>query len=68
MADFDVENDTTPKLPYAAVGYLPSIAALKTAITGSGVAASYPASRLLQMTKNDLIYVCRVHGISVVGL
>lgn len=68
MADFDVENDTTPKLPYAAVGYLPSIAALKTAISGSGVSASYPAATLRAMSKNDLIYVCRLHGIAVTGL
>lgn len=68
MADFDTENDTLPKLPYAAVGYLPSTAALKAAISGSGVAASYPVSFMRTATKNDLIYVCRLHSITVTGL
>lgn len=68
MPDFDVENDTLPKLPYAPVGYLPSIAALKAAISGSPQSASYPASFLRTATKNDLVYVCKLHAISVVGL
>lgn len=68
MADFDVENDTLPKLTYSAPGYLPSIAALKAAISGSGFAASYPTATLRALTKNDLIGICRVHNIAVVGL
>lgn len=68
MADFDVENDTLPKLVYSAPGFLPSIAALKAAISGSGQAASYPAATLRAISKNDLIGICRVHSIAVVGL
>lgn len=68
MADFDVENDTAPALPYPGSGQKPSIAALKAAISGSGVAASYPAKVLNAATKNDLIYICRVHSIAVAGL
>ena len=41
---------------------------LKAAITGSGFAARYPASFLRAATKNDLISVCRIHGIAVAGL
>lgn len=68
MADFDVKNDTLPALVYAPGGLKPTIAALKAAIAGNGVAASYPAAVRNAMTLNDLIYVCRVHSIAVVGL
>lgn len=46
----------------------PTIAQLKTAISGSGVAAKYPASFMNSATKNDLIYAARVEGIAVAGL
>jgi len=69
MADFDVNTDTTPKQPFPSVSNVkPSIAALKTAISGSGVASSYPAAVLQAATKNDLIYICRTNNISVAGL
>lgn len=69
MADFDVNADTRPALPYPNTGRAkPSISALKTAISGSGKASSYPTDRLNAATKNDLIYICRTEGISVVGL
>ena len=34
----------------------------------SQFSASYPEDFLLSATKNDLIYICRVHGIAVPGL
>jgi hypothetical protein len=67
MADWDVQNDTTPKNSLV-TKTLPTIAALKAAIAGSGVAASYPTAVLLGSTENDLIYICKLHNISVVGL
>lgn len=67
MADFDPANENSgTKL--VVLGGKPTIAQLKTAIQGSGVSASYPASFLNAATKNDLIYVCRLHGIAVAGL
>lgn len=68
MASFDVNADTTPVLVNKKADTKPTIAALKAAISGSGVSASYPAAFLTAATKDDLIYVCKTHGISVVGL
>lgn len=68
MAGFDPENDTVPALAYPGAGQKPSVATLRTAIAGSGVAASYPTARLETATKNDLVYICRVHSIAVAGL
>lgn len=68
MANFDVNADTTPVLSNKKADTKPTIAALRTAIEGSGVAASYPSAFLDGATKDDLVYVCKTHGISVVGL
>jgi hypothetical protein len=71
MADFDIKNDVTPMLPFPSTnagGKFPTIAALRAAIAGSGVAASYPTATLLASTKNDLVFICRTHGIAVVGI
>lgn len=68
MADYDVATDTTPALPFPHVGDTPTIAALKTAIAASGVAAKYPTARLQGATKNDLVYICRLEGIAVAGI
>jgi hypothetical protein len=68
MANFDVNADTTPVLSNKKADTKPTIAALRTAITGSGVSASYPTAFLDGATKDDLVYVCKTHGISVVGL
>jgi hypothetical protein len=68
VAGHDVRADTLPALKYTDNRVHPSIAELKSAISGSGVAASYPTAQLNAMSKNDLIYVCRVHNISVTGL
>lgn len=64
MVDFDPLNTQADKAirnPHAK----PTIAELKTAITGSAQAASYPAAYLRTCTKNDLIGICRTHGITV---
>jgi hypothetical protein len=67
MVDFDVRNDNQPvnaiKQPSA-----PTVAAMKAAIGGSGVAASYPAATLHALQYNDLVYICRTNGIAVAGL
>jgi hypothetical protein len=69
MVDFDVNADTTPKLPFPNVTHTsPTIAALKSAISGSAVAAKYPTRVLQAVTKNDLIYICRVENITVAGI
>jgi hypothetical protein len=71
MPDFDVKNDITPLMPFPSTtqgGRFPTIAALKAAISGSAVASSYPAATLQVATKNDLIFICRTHGIAVVGV
>lgn len=69
MAKHDVNADTLPALSYPKTGTkFPTISALRTAIAGSGVAASYPTEKLEAMTKNDLVYICRLHGIACVGI
>ena len=67
MANFDILNDKTPVLTFDHPS-LPIVSAMRTAIAGSSASASYPAAVLDAATKNDLIYICRVHGISVAGL
>ena len=66
MADFDPHNPSGTKL--AVKGGKPTIAELKAAIAGSGVAAKYPAKFMFTATKNDLIFACRTEGIAVAGL
>ena len=67
MPDYDPANQSSPvKLPV--LGGKPTVAELKTAISGSGVSAKYPAAWMRTATKNDLIYACRTEGISVAGL
>lgn len=68
MANFDVNADSTPVLVNKKADTKPTIAALRSAITGSDYSASYPAAFLDAATKDDLIYVAKTHGISVVGL
>lgn len=67
MADLDVRNAIVPantiKPPSA-----PTIANLKAAIAGSAHSAKYPASFMFTAQYNDLVYVCRLHGIAVAGL
>jgi hypothetical protein len=71
MADFDIKNDVTPVLPFPSTnsgGKFPTIAAMRAAITGSAVASSYPLATLLASTRNDLVFICRTHGIAVAGI
>ena len=67
MANYDQINDVTPVLTFDHPT-LPIVSAMRTAIAASGVSSSYPSALLDAATKNDLIYICRVHGISVAGL
>lgn len=67
MVDHDVRNDPTPKMTFKKPTG-PTVAALKAAISGSGVAASYPAAQLTAATYNDLVYICKLHSIAVTGL
>jgi hypothetical protein len=63
MAVHDVVNDPLPQLVFMAVKS-PKVSSLRTALTAySGT--SYPASRLNDMTKNDMIYAARIHGLTV---
>ena len=68
MANFDVNADSTPVLVNKKADTKPTVAALRAAISGSAQSASYPAAVLNTATKDDLIYVAKTHGISVVGL
>lgn len=69
MVDYDPANqNTTGAGKLVNEGAQPSIALLKAAISGSGVAAKYPAAFMMKATRNDLVYVCRVEGIAVAGL
>lgn len=68
MVDYDPANQNSPDAPLVVLGGKPSIEQLKDAIRHSAVSNSYPESFLYYATKNDLIYVCRVHDIAVPGL
>lgn len=68
MANFDVNADSTPVLVNKKADTKPTVAALRAAIVASDYSASYPAAFLDAATKDDLIYVAKTHGISVVGL
>ena len=67
MANFDYVNDTTPVNVFDHPS-LPIVSAMRSAIAGSAVSASYPSALLDAATKNDLVYICRTHSISVAGL
>ena len=67
MVDYDPAN-SNGGVRLVVLGGKPTIAALKSAIGGSGVAAKYPASFMNSATKNDLIYAARLEGIAVAGL
>lgn len=69
MVDFDPPNqNTVAATRLVALSGKPTVAELKAAISGSAFAARYPASFMFSATKNDLISVCRIHGIAVAGL
>jgi hypothetical protein len=68
MAIGDVKHSLTPHNDNRTQNDHPSVGGLRTAISGSGVSASYPTAFLNTATKQDQIYVCILHGISVTGL
>lgn len=69
MVDYDHANqNTVAPGKLTVLGGKPTIAELKAAISGSGVAAKYPAAAMHRATKNDLIYICRLESIAVAGL
>lgn len=61
MADFDIYNDTAPDNPNTRQ-VKPTIDELKTAIAASENGDSYDLSAA---TRNDLISIARVEGITV---
>jgi hypothetical protein len=68
MAIGDVKHSLTPHNYNRTQNDHPSVGGLRTAIIGSAESASYPVAFLNTATKQDLIYVCILHGITVEGL
>lgn len=69
MPNYDPANQNTAAATrLVTLGGKPTVAELRAAIAGSGFAARYPTAFLEASTKNDLIHICRVHGIAVAGL
>ncbi len=66
MPAFDQRYDTLPQNKNSKPRG-PSIANLKSALTTYN-STSYSADRLNQMTMNDLVSACVVHGLTVAGL
>lgn len=66
MANHDVLNDVAPvnalKRPSK-----PTVSALRTALNTYS-ATSYSTDRLNAMTKNDMVYAARLHGLTVDGV
>ena len=66
MALYDVKNDVTPVNRFKPPSE-PTIAELRAALTAYN-ATSYSTDRLNTMSDNDMIYACRLHGLTVNGL
>lgn len=66
MPEFDIKYDTAPQNPFGKPRG-PQISAMKTALSTFN-SSSYSADRLSQMSKNDLVYACQIHGLTVAGL
>ena len=66
MPAFDIRYDTNPS-SRASRPRGPSLVNLKAALTTYN-ATSYTADRMNQMSKNDLIHACTLHGLTVNGL
>ena len=66
MPAFDIRYNTTPA-NRASRPRGPSLVNLKAALTTYN-ATSYTAARMNQMSKNDLIHACTLHGLTVNGL
>lgn len=67
MANFDVKNSVLPNNASKPPS-LPTIAAMRTSLLTVNGGLSYPADRLEAMTRNDMIYACRQHGLTPAGL
>ena len=66
MPAYDIRYDTTPS-NRASRPRGPSLVNLKAALTTYN-ATSYTAARMNQMSKNDLVLACTLHGLTVSGL
>lgn len=66
MAQFDVQNDTTPHNPLV-VNTKPTIAAMRTALNTFS-STTYPSNILDYMTENDMVKACVDNGLTVSGL
>lgn len=66
MANFDIRYDTAPA-NQSTKPRGPSTANLRSALTTFN-ATSYSTTRLDAMSKNDLIYACVAHNLTVAGL
>ena len=66
MAQYDLKGDTTPQnANRAATG--PTVAAFRTALAAYN-STSYTSARLDTMSKRDMRYAARLHGLTVAGL
>ena len=66
MPAFDIRYNTIPD-NRASRPRGPSLVNLKAALTTYN-ATSYTAGRMNQMSKNDLMHACTLHGLTVSGL
>ena len=66
MAQFDVQNDTTPKNPLV-VNTKPTISAMRTALNMFS-STTYPSNVLDYMTENDMVKACVDNNLTVSGL
>lgn len=66
VPDLDIHYDITP-LQTNEPPRGPSIAAMKSALSTAD-STTFTATVMRTMTKNDLIYACKVRGLNVTGL
>ena len=66
MPVFDIKYDTTPQNRFGKPRG-PKISDMKTALSTYS-ATSYTTERMNQMTKNDLVSACNIHGLTVAGV
>lgn len=66
MANFDLDYDVAPAQTNR-TSRGPSIASMRTALNGFN-ATSYSTFRLDAMAENDMVYACKLHGLTPAGL
>lgn len=66
MAQYDVQNDTTPANNLV-VKTLPTISAMRTSLNTFS-ASTYTTAVLDAMTDNDMVYACKVNNLHPAGL